>query len=215
MTALPPSEGGWHDVFGNAWEWGEDHFAAFPGFRVHPYYDDFSAPCFGGLHQLVRSLAWAHRGPGAALFLCCCELRCRCPRLLLAGLAQCHCMALHGPVAACMHTCSMQILGGSFISTGQLASKYARYQFRAHFFQHASFRLVQSADVDLTAYGAVPPLAPVLPFFETSCMDAAEPYVGDAPCCSKARHDRYGARVVSCVSCDRHNWSAGRILLWQ
>jgi hypothetical protein len=33
-------------------------------------------------------------------------------------------------------------MGGSFISTGQLASKYARYQFRPHFFQHASFRVV-------------------------------------------------------------------------
>lgn len=38
------------------WEWGEDHFAALPGFAAHPYYDDFSAPCFAGLHQLVRGL---------------------------------------------------------------------------------------------------------------------------------------------------------------
>ena len=36
----------------------------------------------------------------------------------------------------------LQILGGSFISTGQLASKFARYQFRPHFFQHATFRVV-------------------------------------------------------------------------
>lgn len=53
VTALPPSSGGFHDTLGNVWEWGEDHFAAFPGFKVHPYYDDFSAPCFAGLHHMV------------------------------------------------------------------------------------------------------------------------------------------------------------------
>jgi len=53
VTALPASEAGFHDVFGNAWEWGEDHFSAFPGFKVHPYYEDFSAPCFAGLHHMV------------------------------------------------------------------------------------------------------------------------------------------------------------------
>lgn len=29
------------------------------------------------------------------------------------------------------------------MSTGQLAGKFARYQFRPHFFQHATFRVVQ------------------------------------------------------------------------
>jgi formylglycine-generating enzyme required for sulfatase activity len=31
VNELPPSEKGFHDVFGSAWEWAEDHFAAFPG----------------------------------------------------------------------------------------------------------------------------------------------------------------------------------------
>jgi hypothetical protein len=31
VTALQASDKGFHDVFGNAWEWAEDHFAAFPG----------------------------------------------------------------------------------------------------------------------------------------------------------------------------------------
>lgn len=31
VNDLPPSEKGFHDVFGSAWEWAEDHFAAFPG----------------------------------------------------------------------------------------------------------------------------------------------------------------------------------------
>lgn len=86
----------------------------------------------------------------------------------------------------------MQIIGGSFISTGQLASKFARYQFRAHFFQHATFRLVQTcADLSMYETAAASPESPILPFFETSCMDCAQPYVGDEPCCSKARRERY------------------------
>merc|ERR1719445_2088231 len=36
------------------------------------------------------------------------------------------------------------IKGGSFISTGDEASKYARFYFRPHFHQHSGFRVVQS-----------------------------------------------------------------------
>jgi formylglycine-generating enzyme required for sulfatase activity len=148
VTEFPPTSAGFYDVFGNAQEWCEDHFAAFPGFRAHPYYDDFSAPCFGGLHHMI--------------------------------------------------------MGGSFVSTGQLASKFARYQFRPHFFQHATFRVVQTAVAGVGAepggedearalarlYGAeaaaaFAPDKPCVPFFETTCMDAVEPFIGDRPCCSK------------------------------
>ena len=38
VTELPPSEAGFYDVFGSAWEWAEDHFAALPGART-------AAPC--------------------------------------------------------------------------------------------------------------------------------------------------------------------------
>lgn len=61
VTALQATEAGFHDVFGNAWEWGEDHFAAFPGFKLHPYYEDFSSPCFAGLHQLVSCWSIKYR----------------------------------------------------------------------------------------------------------------------------------------------------------
>lgn len=40
VAELPPSEKGFYDVFGSAWEWAEDHFAAFPGecaLRVVPW----------------------------------------------------------------------------------------------------------------------------------------------------------------------------------
>ncbi|HEY9676374.1 MAG TPA: 5-histidylcysteine sulfoxide synthase [Drouetiella sp.] len=36
------------------------------------------------------------------------------------------------------------ILGGSFISTGDEATSWARFHFRPHFFQHAGFRVVRS-----------------------------------------------------------------------
>lgn len=78
------------DVFGNTWQWCEDTFNPLPGFEAHPYYEDFSTPCFDGRHHMI--------------------------------------------------------MGGSFASTGDEASQYARFHFRPHFFQHASFRVVQSCD---------------------------------------------------------------------
>ena len=42
------------------------------------------------------------------------------------------------------------ILGGSFISTGDEATHWARFHFRPHFFQHAGFRLARSEDCDAT-----------------------------------------------------------------
>ncbi|KAI0220611.1 hypothetical protein LSAT2_027897 [Lamellibrachia satsuma] len=36
------------------------------------------------------------------------------------------------------------ILGGSWVSTGQEASRFTRFSFRAHFFQHAGFRVARS-----------------------------------------------------------------------
>jgi len=38
------------------------------------------------------------------------------------------------------------IMGGSWASTGDLASPYARYHFRRHFFQHAGLRLAASGE---------------------------------------------------------------------
>lgn len=38
------------------------------------------------------------------------------------------------------------IMGGSFMSTGDEASTFARFHFRAHFLQHSGFRLVASDD---------------------------------------------------------------------
>ncbi len=78
------------DLFGNVWQWCEDHFNPLPGFKVHKFYDDFSTPCFDGEHQII--------------------------------------------------------MGGSFASTGDEASTWARFHFRPHFTQHAGFRIVWSGD---------------------------------------------------------------------
>lgn len=92
VDAFAATRAGFHDVFGNLWQWCEDHFHPLPGFSPDPLYDDFSAPCFDGEHQMI--------------------------------------------------------VGGSFVSTGDEASEYARFHFRPHFFQHAGLRLVRSDDGD-------------------------------------------------------------------
>ena len=89
VTAGQPTEDGIYDICGNVWQWLEDHFNPLPGTKVHPYYDDFSTPCYDGQHQMIR--------------------------------------------------------GGSWASTGDEASIWARFHFRPHFFQHAGFRWGQSA----------------------------------------------------------------------
>lgn len=38
---------------GNTWHWLLDQFNPLPQFEVHPYYDDFSTPCFDGKHQMI------------------------------------------------------------------------------------------------------------------------------------------------------------------
>jgi len=49
----PPTAAGFYDVFGNVWEWTEDHFNGLPGFKTTYLYDDFSSPCFDGRHTLL------------------------------------------------------------------------------------------------------------------------------------------------------------------
>lgn len=80
--------GDFFDVIGNVWQWTETPMTGYAGFKVHPLYDDFTAPTFDGQHNLIK--------------------------------------------------------GGSWISTGNEATRHARYAFRRHFYQHAGFRMVES-----------------------------------------------------------------------
>lgn len=90
VMGYPANDKGFFDSFGNVWQWCEDHFHPLRQAQPHPYYDDFSTPCYDGEHQMI--------------------------------------------------------LGGSFISTGDEASIFARFHFRPHFFQHAGFRLARNED---------------------------------------------------------------------
>ncbi|OQR80902.1 hypothetical protein ACHHYP_17081 [Achlya hypogyna] len=111
VDAMPANSHGFRDVFGNAWEWCEDHMSPLPGFEIHPVYDDFTVPCFDGEHHII--------------------------------------------------------MGGSYMSSGDNgASKFARYHFRPHFFQHAGFRVAASpVDAATQSYELV-----------TSCINAPEPH---------------------------------------
>ncbi len=59
------SAGGLSDVFGNVWQWCEDTFNPLPGFEAHPYYEDFSTPCFDGRHQMIMGGSFASTGDEA------------------------------------------------------------------------------------------------------------------------------------------------------
>lgn len=54
--------GGLGDVLGNVWQWTETPIMGFPGFRVHPLYDDFSTPTFDGKHNLIKGGSWISTG---------------------------------------------------------------------------------------------------------------------------------------------------------
>ena len=88
VNAGVPNDKGFHDTFGNVWQWSEDYFRPLAHSRPHRYYEDFSVPCYDNEHQMV--------------------------------------------------------FGGSFMSTGDQASIWARFHFRPHFFQHAGFRVARS-----------------------------------------------------------------------
>jgi 2-polyprenyl-3-methyl-5-hydroxy-6-metoxy-1,4-benzoquinol methylase len=67
VDVYAPNEKGFHDVFGNAWEWMEDYFAPLPGFEIHPYYEDFSTPCFDGLHNVIQGGSFISTGDEASV----------------------------------------------------------------------------------------------------------------------------------------------------
>ncbi len=54
--------GGFYDVIGNVWQWTETPIYAFPGFKIHPIYDDFSVPTFDGRHNLIKGGSWISTG---------------------------------------------------------------------------------------------------------------------------------------------------------
>lgn len=61
------SFGDFFDVIGNVWQWTECPITGYPGFKVHPLYDDFSTPTFDGKHNLIKGGSWISTGNEATL----------------------------------------------------------------------------------------------------------------------------------------------------
>ncbi|HOH97628.1 MAG TPA: 5-histidylcysteine sulfoxide synthase [Candidatus Cloacimonadota bacterium] len=54
--------GDFYDLIGNVWQWTETPISAFPGFKIHPIYDDFSVPTFDTRHNLIKGGSFISTG---------------------------------------------------------------------------------------------------------------------------------------------------------
>lgn len=61
------SFGDFYDLLGNVWQWTETPITGYPGFKVHPLYDDFSTPTFDGKHNIIKGGSWISTGNEATL----------------------------------------------------------------------------------------------------------------------------------------------------
>ena len=56
------AQGDFYDIVGNVWQWTTTPISGYPGFNVHPLYDDFSTPTFDGKHTLIKGGSWISTG---------------------------------------------------------------------------------------------------------------------------------------------------------
>ena len=68
VDRFAPNSLGFNDVFGNVWQWCEDTFHPLPGFRIHPYYVDFSTPCFDDQHHMILGGSFISTGDQASIW---------------------------------------------------------------------------------------------------------------------------------------------------
>jgi 5-histidylcysteine sulfoxide synthase/putative 4-mercaptohistidine N1-methyltranferase len=54
--------GDFYDIVGNVWQWTETPVTGYPGFKVHPLYDDFATPTFDGKHNMIKGGSWISTG---------------------------------------------------------------------------------------------------------------------------------------------------------
>jgi len=55
-------QGRFFDIVGNVWQWTETPISGYPGFEIHPLYDDFSTPTFDTKHNLIKGGSWISTG---------------------------------------------------------------------------------------------------------------------------------------------------------
>ncbi len=68
VDGLSPNGRGFHDSFGNVWQWCEDTFHPLAEFAIHPYYSDFSTPCFDDEHQMILGGSFISTGDEASIW---------------------------------------------------------------------------------------------------------------------------------------------------
>eukprot|EP00007_Cunea_sp_BSH-02190019_P005528 CAMPEP_0174230404 /NCGR_PEP_ID=MMETSP0417-20130205/1175_1 /TAXON_ID=242541 /ORGANISM="Mayorella sp, Strain BSH-02190019" /LENGTH=786 /DNA_ID=CAMNT_0015308085 /DNA_START=104 /DNA_END=2467 /DNA_ORIENTATION=- len=68
VTAYPPTALGIYDLFGNVWEWSSTLNDSLPGYRTHPLYQDFSAPCFDKRHNMLLGGCFVSCGNEASVY---------------------------------------------------------------------------------------------------------------------------------------------------
>ncbi len=68
VDALAANDKGIHDAQGNVWQWTEDAFHPLNDFAIHPYYTDFSSPCFDGEHQMILGGSFISTGDEASIW---------------------------------------------------------------------------------------------------------------------------------------------------
>ena len=59
---------GFNDIYGNVWDWLKDDFYPLPGFKTHPWYEEFSAPYMDADHSMMAGGAWVTTGTGASKY---------------------------------------------------------------------------------------------------------------------------------------------------
>jgi 5-histidylcysteine sulfoxide synthase/putative 4-mercaptohistidine N1-methyltranferase len=54
--------GDFYDLIGNVWQWTETPISGYEGFKIHPWYDDFSTPTFDTRHNIIKGGSWISTG---------------------------------------------------------------------------------------------------------------------------------------------------------
>ncbi|MEZ5489808.1 MAG: 5-histidylcysteine sulfoxide synthase [Gammaproteobacteria bacterium] len=68
VNAMAENSQGIHDAMGSVWQWCEDVFHPLHDFAIHPYYTDFSTPCFDGEHQMILGGSFISTGDEASIW---------------------------------------------------------------------------------------------------------------------------------------------------